>query len=176
VTITQTNEEGKTTVVSSDILSEPTASAVVTQTRVNEQGSTEVVTETKPAVVVTKTDSAGSTFVTTSAVDFAPTPGQRLTRTDSRGSTFYTTYTPGGGRVSSVKLITTTGQDGQPSVITSYTYVEPAAATASDGQAPSGTQTGPPGLQTGRGAAPKNRAMDAALLGGAAVGAFALWI
>ncbi|KAF2744957.1 hypothetical protein M011DRAFT_153846 [Sporormia fimetaria CBS 119925] len=170
VPITTTNDRGEETVSTSEILSEATQSAVVTSTRVNEDGQSEVVTVTRPAIVITRTNSAGSTVVETSAVDFAPTPGQRLTRTDSRGSTFFTTYTPGGGRVSSVKLITTTGPDGAPSVITSYTYVDPTATAGGDGPAET---NGEPTVQ--RGAAPKNPAMGAAVLGGA-LGAFALWL
>jgi outer membrane biosynthesis protein TonB len=171
VTITQTNSKGEATVVSSVILSQPTASAVITSTRVQD-GTTEVVTETKPAVVVTVTDSDGKAFETTSAVDFAPTPGQKLTKTDSKGSVFVTTYTPDGGRVSSVKLITTTNEEGAPMIITSYTYVEPAMATASDGSVPTGTQ-GRPGLQS-QGAAVMNRgAVGGVIVGGLFAG---LWI
>jgi len=44
--------------------------------------------------------------------------------------------------ISSVKLITTTGADGKPRTITSYTYVD---ATANP------TPTGKPGLQNGAG-------------------------
>lgn len=174
VPVTTTAENGETTVVSSSILSEPTASATIVTTRTNEQGSTEVATETKPAVVFSTTDSAGSAIVTTSPVNFVPTAGEVLTTTDSQGSTFLTTYTPSGGKVSSVKLITTTGSDGKPSVVTSYTYIDPAAATQPDGgSSPSETKTGKPGLQSG--AAQRNRAMEAAILGGAVGGAFAIF-
>jgi hypothetical protein len=145
VTVTQTDEEGKTTVVSSHILSEPTASAVVTETLTDDDGSTFLTTATKPAVVVETTDSAGSVRKTTSAVNFAPTPGQKITTTNDQGSTFITTYTPGGGRVSSIKLITTTGEDGQQSVVTSYTYVDPVQTGSGGEQQPGGG--GQPGLQ-----------------------------
>ncbi|KAF2252136.1 hypothetical protein BU26DRAFT_251856 [Trematosphaeria pertusa] len=172
---TTTDSEGQTVVVSSEILSQPTASVAVAVTRTNAQGETEVTTETKPAVIFTATDTAGSAFLTTSAVDFAPTPGQVLTKTDSRGSTFFTTYTPGGGKVSSILLITTTGANGEPMVITSYTFVDPAQATATDANGnPAQTNTGKPGLQTG--AANRNWAADAALVGGAVGGAFAFLI
>ncbi|KAF2468978.1 uncharacterized protein BDR25DRAFT_304868 [Lindgomyces ingoldianus] len=175
VPITTTNSAGEATVVSSGILSQPTASVAVPVTRTNDQGSTIVATETKPAVIFTATDSAGSAFVTTSAVDFAPTQGQVLTTTNAEGSTFLTTYTPGGGKVSSIVLITTTGSDGRPSVITSYTFVGPAQATGTDGKPlPSGATSVKPGLQSG--AADRNRAMEAAMVGGAVGGAFALWI
>ncbi|KAF2276322.1 uncharacterized protein EI97DRAFT_35441 [Westerdykella ornata] len=176
VPITSTDDRGRTTVVSSEILSEPTASAVVTTTRVNDQGATEIATETKPAVVLTSTDAAGSVVTTTSAVDFAPTPGQQLTRTDSRGNTFVTTYTPGAGTVSSVKLITTTGADGKPSVITSYTFVNPGAPTG-EGGSPAGTASGKPGLQTGAAVAMgRNGAVEAAVVGGAVVGWLGMWL
>ncbi|KAF2113038.1 hypothetical protein BDV96DRAFT_149317 [Lophiotrema nucula] len=172
VPITTTNEQGQATVVSSEILSQPTASVVVAVTTTDEKGSTFVASQTKPAVIFTATDSAGSTFVTTSAVPFAPTPGQVLTTTDARGSTVLTTYTPGGGKVSSILLITTTGADGQRSVITSYTYVDPAAATGPNGQPiSSATNSAKPGLQTN--AANKNLVIDAAVVGGAAL---AFWI
>lgn len=173
ITKTETNSEGKTTVVSSHILSEPTASVVVTTTRVNSGGKSEVVTETKPAIVLETTNSAGKTVTSTSAVEFAPTPGQVITTTDPRGSTLYTTYTPPGGRVSSVKLITTTNSQGQPEVITEYTFVEPTPATQ-DGDSPSETQNGTPGLQSG--IAQKNYAMGAAVMGGALGGFFAIFM
>lgn len=172
VEVTQTDANGQTAVISSVFFSEPTASVPVEVTQTDGQ----VATLTKPAVIFTETDAAGATLVRTSAVELAPTPGQVITTTDAKGSTFVTTYTPGGGKVSSIKLITTTGADGQPTVVTSYTFVEPgAAATGTDGQPlPSGTQGGRPGLQSG--AAHKNRAMEAAMVGGAVGGAFALWI
>jgi hypothetical protein len=148
VTITQTDDKGKPTVISSNILSEPTATAVVTDTVVDEKGSTFVTTATKPAVVVVNTDSAGSVHTTMTAVDFAPTPGQKLTTTNDKGSVFVTTYTPGGGRVSSIKLITSTDEGGQEVVVTSYTYVDPVpTGPAQEGQ-PTG-KDGKPGLQNG---------------------------
>lgn len=171
---TTTDSNGQPTVVSSEILSQPTASVAVPVTRTNAQGQTEVATETKPAVIFTATNAAGQPTEITSAVDFAPTPGQVLTKTDSKGSTFLTTYTPGGGKVSSILLITTTGSDGQQSVITSYTVVDPAAATGTDGSPPPTGTNGRPGLQTG--AANKNRAMEAAMVGGAVGGAFAFFV
>ncbi|KAF2190236.1 hypothetical protein K469DRAFT_699843 [Zopfia rhizophila CBS 207.26] len=174
VPVSTTNSAGQATVVSSAILSEPTVSVAVPVTRTNAQGSTIVTEETKPGVVFTATDSAGQAFVTTSAVDFAPTPGQVLTTTDERGSTFLTTYTPDGGKVSSVVLITTTGADGRPSVITSYTFVDPAAATGTDGKPlPSGASTAKPGLQSGvANAYGVNWGVEAVIVGGAV----ALWI
>ncbi|KAF2011425.1 hypothetical protein BU24DRAFT_280807 [Aaosphaeria arxii CBS 175.79] len=163
VPITQTDSAGQPTVISSAILSQPTASVVVPVTRTNEQGQTQVVSESRPAVIFTATDTAGQPFVTTSAVDFAPTKGQVLTRTNSRGSTFLTTYTPDGGKVSSIVLITTTGDNGQPSVVTSYTFVDP-AASQTNGEQPTGTQSGNPRLQS-KGAAGQNKAMGAAFVG-----------
>jgi len=147
ITITQTNDKGEPTVIASHILSEPTATAVVTDTVVDEKGSTFVTTATKPAVVEVHSDSAG-VHTTTKAVDFAPTPGQKLTTTNDKGSVFVTTYTPGGGRVSSIKLITTTGENGQQLVVTSYTYVDPVpTGPAGEGQ-PTG-ENGTPKLQNG---------------------------
>ncbi|KAF2678610.1 hypothetical protein K458DRAFT_244430, partial [Lentithecium fluviatile CBS 122367] len=161
---TTTDSSGQTTTVSSSILSEPTASVALTTTLTNAQGSVQVATTTKPAVIFSTTDSSGRGTVITSAVDFQPTSGEVLTRTNEQGSTFLTTYTPDGGKVSSVVLLTTTGSDGQPSVVTSYTYVDPAAATGSG--AGGATTTGArPGLQSG--AAVRNRAVDAAMYGGA---------
>jgi hypothetical protein len=175
VQITTTNSAGQATVISSAILSKATAFVPVEVTRTNEEGSTEVITTSKPAVIFTATDSAGSTFVTASAVNFAPTVGEVLTSTDAEGSTFLTTYTPDGGRVSSIVLITSAGPDGKPTVITSYTYVDPAAATVTNGQAPpTGTNTAKPGLQTN--AARKNIVMEMAAVGGAVAGAFALFV
>lgn len=168
VPITTTDSNGQATVVSSAIISEPTASVAVAVTRTNDQGQTTIVQETKPAVIFTATDSAGSAFVTTSAVQFAPTSGQVLTQTNAQGSAFVTTYTPTPGRVSKIVLITTTDSRGTPNVVTSYTYVEPAGAT------PATTQTGKPGLQTN--AAMKNRALEAAMAGGAVGGVFAFFL
>lgn len=169
---TTTDGEGRTSVVSSSILSEPTASVAVTTTRVNEQGSTEVATETQPAVIFSTTDSEGRGTVITSAVAFAPTQGQVLTRTNEQGSTILTTYTPDGGKVSSILLLTTTGADGQPSVVTSYTFVEPAAATGTNDEDPSNTAR--PGLQSA--AAVRNMAVDAAMYGGAVGGLLAFFV
>jgi len=172
---TTTDDAGRTTVVSSSILSEPTASVAVTTTRVNDEGSTVVATETQPAVIFSTTDSAGRGTVVTSAVAFAPTSGQVLTRTNEQGSTILTTYTPDGGKVSSILLITTTGADGQPSVVTSYTFVDPAAAatgTGTNNEDP--TNTAKPGLQSG--AAVKHRAVDAAMYGGALGGVLAFFV
>ncbi|KAJ4356622.1 uncharacterized protein N0V89_004658 [Didymosphaeria variabile] len=170
VSVTTTDSDGRTTVATSEILSRPTASIAVPVTRTNSQGSTEVATETKPAVVFSTTDSAGQAIVTTSAVDFAPTKGQVLTTTNAEGSTFLTTYTPGSGRVSSIVLLTTTGADGQQSVVTSYTYVDP-AAQATEGSSDEPGSTAKPSLQKGAAAA-GYRVVDAAVLGGAALAWF----
>lgn len=175
VQITTTNAAGQATVISSAILSKATAFVPVEVTLTNSEGSTEVVTSSKPAVIFTATDSSGRAFVTTSAVNFAPTVGEVLTTTDAKGSTFLTTYTPAGGSVLSVVLITSAGPDGKPTVITSYTYVDPAAATVTNGQVPAtGTNTAKPGLQTN--AARKNIVMEMAAVGGAVAGAFAWFV
>ncbi|KAL6704299.1 hypothetical protein ACN47E_008363 [Coniothyrium glycines] len=160
VTVTS---NGQTQVQTTQVLSEVTASVQVTIVRTNSQGSTVTQTENRPAVILTTTDSVGRTTITTSAGNLQPTVGEVITSTDARGSTFLTTYTPSGGRVSSVRLITTTGADGRPSTLTSYTFVDPAEATQGAGN-PTQT-TGRPGLQTN--AASKNNIMGLAAVGGA---------
>jgi hypothetical protein len=141
-------EDGTTIVRTTRVLSEVTASVPVTLVRTNAQGSTVTQTENRPAVIRTTTDSAGRTTVTTSAANYAPTAGEVQTETDEAGSTFLTTYTPGGGLVSSIKLITTTDAEGRPSTMTSYTFVDPIQATAT-GAANGGDSTEQPSVQTG---------------------------
>lgn len=72
--------------------------------------------------------------------------------------------------MSKIVLITSTNSDGTPTVVTSYTYVEPARNTAP----PSGTQSGKPGLQTN--AANRHRVLEAAVAGGAVGGVFAFFL
>ncbi|KAF2025338.1 hypothetical protein EK21DRAFT_104011 [Setomelanomma holmii] len=159
---TTTDSRGQTVVQTTSVLSQVTASVAVTIVRTNSQGQTVTSTENRPAVIRTTTDAQGRSTVVTSAAQFAPTPGEVRTETNAQGSTFVTTYTPGGGKISSIRLITTTGADGKPSTLTSYTFVDPAQAT----EAPNPTQSsGKPGLQTG--AANKNAALGYALAGGA---------
>ncbi|KAF1847246.1 uncharacterized protein K460DRAFT_55822 [Cucurbitaria berberidis CBS 394.84] len=166
VEATTTDSQGRTVVQTTSVLSQVTASVEVTIVRTNAQGSAVTTTENRPAVVKTTTDSAGRTTVTTSAARFAPTAGEVLTATNAQGSTFLTTYTPGGGKISSVKLITTTGADGKPSTITSYAFVDPAEVPKTSGGDSKPTQTtGKPSLQTG--AANKNFAVGYAMVGGA---------
>lgn len=164
VEATTTDDQGRTTVQTTSVLSQVTASVEVTVVRTNSQGNPETTTENRPAVVKTTTDSEGRTTVTTSAADFAPTAGEVRTTTDAKGSTLLTTYTPGGGKISSVKLITTTGADGRPSTLTSYTFVDPAQPTETDDDKPG--QTDKPGLQNGASAG-KNYAVGYAMVGGA---------
>ncbi|KAJ4362570.1 hypothetical protein N0V83_010664 [Neocucurbitaria cava] len=164
VEATTTDSKGSTVVQTTSVLSQVTASVEVTVVRTNAQGAPETTTETRPAVIKTTTDSEGRTTVTTSAANFAPTAGEVMTTTDAQGSTFLTTYTPGGGKISSVKLLTTTGADGKPSTLTSYTFVDPAEATQTGSDSAS-TTTGKPSLQTG--AANKNFAVGYAVVGGA---------
>jgi len=154
-TVTQ---DGTTVVKTTEVLSAVTASVAVTIVRTNQQGSTVTQTENRPAVIKTVTDDAGRTTVTTSAANYAPTAGEVQTQTDEGGSTFLTTYTPGGGLVSSIQLITTTDAEGRPSTMTSYTFVDPIQATQTNDQS---TPTGKPSLQTG--AAVKNAAQYAAV-------------
>ncbi|EDU48665.1 hypothetical protein PtrSN002B_001097 [Pyrenophora tritici-repentis] len=163
-TVTQ---DGTTVVKTTEVLSAVTASVAVTVVRTNQQGSTVTQTENRPAVIKTVTDSAGRTTVTTSAANYAPTAGEVKTQTNEQGSTFLTTYTPGGGLVSSIQLITTTDSEGRPSTMTSYTFVDPIQATQTDDKT---TATGKPSLQTG--AAIKNAAQYAAV----GVGAFAFFL
>jgi hypothetical protein len=153
-------ESGRTVVQTAQVLSEVTASVPVTVVRTNQQGSTVTATENRPAVIKTTTDSAGRTTVTTSAAEYAPTAGQVQTATDEQGSTFLTTYTPGGGLVSSIKLITTTDAEGRPSTMTSYTFVDPIQATQTADDT-ADAPTGKPSVQTG--AAMKNGAQYAAV-------------
>ncbi|KAF2028686.1 hypothetical protein EK21DRAFT_90504 [Setomelanomma holmii] len=100
----------------------------VTVVRTDSQGSTVTALEAQPAVIHTTTDAQGRATVVTSAAQSAPTAGEVPTETDAEGSTFVTTYSIGGGRVSSITLITITGADGKPSTITSYVFVDPAQA------------------------------------------------
>jgi hypothetical protein len=162
---TTTNAAGSTIVTTTSVLSVATASVPVTRTLVS-AGSTIVTTQLAPAVIRTTTDSRGSTATITSAAQFAPTAGEVRTETDAAGSTFVTTYTPGGGKISSVRLITTTDAQGRPSTMTSYTFVDPAAETAP--AEPSRTQGGRPGLQTGA-AAVNGVGLGWMALGGAVV-------
>ena len=152
-------QDGKTIVRTTQVLSEVTASVPVTRTLTNVAGGSTVVrteTQNRPAVIRTTTDSAGRTTVTTSAANYAPTAGEVQTETDEQGSTFLTTYTPGGGLVSSIKLITTTDAEGRPSTMTSYTFVDPIQATATGG-GNGGDATESPTVQSG--AAVKNGAV-----------------
>jgi hypothetical protein len=177
VQVTTTNNVGSTVIQTSEVLSEVTASVKVTVTRTttNNRGSTVAVTtqEVRPAVIRTTTDSRGSSVAVTSAGNLAPTRGEVLTTTDAKGSTFLTTYTPGGGKVSSVKLLTTTDAEGRPQTLTSIIEVDPTDVPG-NGDAASGgagaTQTGKPSVQSG--SANKN---NAALAGLAGLGAFAFF-
>jgi len=143
-------EDGTTVVRTTQVLSQVTASVAVTVTRTNQRGSTVTATENRPAVIKTTTDRAGRTTVTTSAANYAPTAGEVQTGTDEGGSTFLTTFTPGGGLVSSVKLITTTDAAGRQSTMTTYEFVDPVQATPTaggDGGGDGGNDG--PSLQTG---------------------------
>ncbi|EUC32538.1 hypothetical protein COCCADRAFT_98519 [Bipolaris zeicola 26-R-13] len=153
-------KDGKTIVQTTEVLSEVTASVAVTVVRTNIAGSTVTETENRPAVVKTTTDRAGRTTVTTSAVNFAPTAGQVTSTTDSRGSIVLTTLTPGGGLVSSIKLITTTDAQGRQSTMTTYAFVDPVQATGA-ANSPNAPGNDKPSLQTG--AAVANGAQYAAV-------------
>lgn len=176
VEVTTTNDAGRTVIQTSEVFSEATASVEVTVTRTttNSRGSTIAVTtqEARPAVIRTTTDSRGSSIAITSAGILAPTRGQVLTTTNAEGSTFLTTFTPGGGKVSSVKLLTTTDAEGRPSTLTSIIEVDP-TAVAGDGDADAGTtptQTSRPSVQSG------SASKHGAAMGLAGLGAFAFFL
>lgn len=168
VPVTTTNTDGST--VTTSVLSQVTATVPVTVTRTNAQGQTVTSTEARPAIIQTTTNAQGQTVTTTTAARFQPTSGEVLTETDERGSVFLTTYTPGNGKISSVKLITTTGADGQPSVVTSYTYVDPDQPQQTGGQA---QPSGKPSLQPNA-AAPLN--VQGAALKYGFIGALAFFV
>lgn len=174
VEVTTTNTAGSTVIQTSEVFSEVTASVSVTviRTTTNSRGSTVAVTtqEFRPAVIRTTTDSRGSSVAVTSAANYAPTRGEVLTTTDGRGSTILTTYTPGGGRVSSVRLITTTDAEGRPSTLTSITYVDPTDVAGGGESGGDATQTGKPSVQSGA----ANKA-HAAMAAGVGLGAFAVF-
>jgi hypothetical protein len=65
--------------------SKPTASVAVTTTRVNSKGSTEVATETQPAVLLSTTDSAGRGTVVTSVVTQTGSSGSPSGASSSNG-------------------------------------------------------------------------------------------
>jgi hypothetical protein len=174
IVATVTNKEGRTVVSTTSVFSEVTASLQVTVTRTNAAGATVTTAEFKPAVIKTVTDAQGRAETVTSTANYAPTKGEVITSTNEQGSTFLTTYTPDGGRVSTLKLITTTDAEGRPSTITSYSYVDPTAegGDGNGGGQADPTRTGAPGLQTG--AANRALGMQYAMAGGA-LGAWAMF-
>lgn len=149
VQTTTTNQQGQTVVQTTSVLSQVTASVPVTVTRTNAQGQTVTSTENRPAIIRTTTDSVGRAATVTSAAEFVPTAGEVRTTTNAQGSTFVTTYTPGGGKIESMKLLTTTDAEGRPSTITSYTFVDPQATPNAEGGGAASSGTGRPGLQSG---------------------------
>ena len=162
VPITTTNQQGQTVIQTASVLSAPTASIPIVLTR-----NGIATTELRPAVIRTLTDARGRLTTTTSAAQFAPTPGEVRTETDGQGKTFVTTYTPGGGTISSIKLITTTGPDGRPSVVTSYEFVDPVATPAGGGGGDAArSSTGKPSVQTNA-AGSRGKVVGYALAGGA---------
>jgi len=107
-------------------LSEATVSVASVVPTTNAQGQTTLITTTVAAAVVT--DASGQ--VTTSAVPTINSVGEAIiTSTDGAGSTFVTTITPTGGVVSSIVLQTTTLPDGSRSTYTSFAAVTPTAAS-----------------------------------------------
>jgi hypothetical protein len=174
IVATTTNKDGRTVVSTTSVFSEVTASVRVTVTRTNEAGATVTAAEFKPAVIQTTTDSQGRTATVTSTANYAPTKGEVITSTNEQGSTFLTTYTPDGGRVSTLKLITTTDAQGRSSTITSYSYVDPtdAGGDSNGGGQADPTKAGSPGLQSG--AANPALGVQYAMAGGA-LGALAMF-
>jgi hypothetical protein len=172
-----TTQNGRTVIQTSEILSEVTASVQVTVVRTvtNQAGSTVVQTtqENRPAVIRTTTNAQGNTVAVTSAGNLAPTRGEVLTTTNAQGSTFLTTYTPGGGKISSLRLVTTTDAQGQPQTLTSIIEVDPTDVAGGNDSGPGGASATPserPSVQSG--SANKN---NAALAGLAGLGAFAFF-
>ena len=112
---------------------------------------------------MTTTDQYGASVVLSGA-----SRGAVITTTDARGSTFITTYTPGGGKVSSVVLYTTTLPDGAQATVTSLTVVGGAQAATGSSSRGSPTNTAAPGLQSGAASAPRAHVKGAfAVVGGA---------
>ncbi|KAH8722432.1 hypothetical protein GQ44DRAFT_711805 [Phaeosphaeriaceae sp. PMI808] len=160
---TTVNSQGQTIVQTSSILSQVTASVPVTLVSTNSRGQAVTTTENRPAIIRTMTDAQGRTTVTTSAAQFVPTANEVRTQTDDQGRTFLTTFTPGGEKISSIKLITTIGADGKPSTITTYEFVDPQPTPT---QANPGQTTSKPGLQPNAAVA-NNGAFGYVLAGGA---------
>jgi hypothetical protein len=163
VEVSTTDSQGQATTITTSAVASPTVSVTQEITTTNSKGSTVVQTTTAPAAVVTQdgvvttspvsvfvastantkptdvttTDTAGQTVVLASV-----TPGKIVTATNANGGVFVTTYTPGGGTVSSLVLMTTQLPNGQLTTITSFAVV--AADTAA-----SPSSTNAPKIQSG---------------------------
>ena len=154
IQVPTTDSAGSTTVVTTSVVASASVSVVQAVTTTNSKGSTIVTSSTVAAAVVTQangkvttsavpvfvntptsaatkpvdvttTDKAGNTVVLSKV-----TSGQVITTTDGKGSTFVTTFTPGGGKVSSLVLQTTTLPNGMQSTITSFAVVQAQTSTA----------------------------------------------
>jgi hypothetical protein len=157
VTLSSTDAAGSAIVqTSSTAIPVPVTSVAVPVTATDAAGNTIVASSAAPAVVISTTDSAGNNIAITSRLTGAPpavitpTPGQVITTTDARGSTFVTTYTPGGGRATSLVVLTETLSNGQ--VVTKTETVIGGAdetGTAGNGGTKPTSTRGPAGLQTG---------------------------
>jgi hypothetical protein len=127
IVVSSTNSAGSVQATTIPVLASASTSVPVTLTSTNSAGALVFVTTSLPAVLTT--DSAGQ--VTTSP---APTLNSNgaivLTTTNAAGSTFVTTITPTGGVVSSEVVITETLPNGAKSTFTSFAVV-PTAATES---------------------------------------------
>lgn len=188
VTLSSTDPAGSVVVSTTSAIAAASTSVAVPITTTNANGQTITTSSSVPAVVVvsngvtslspvpvytpaptpsnglydiTTTDQYGNTVVLSNVHS-----GEVLTTTDAKGSTFITTFTPGGGRVSSLVLETTTLPNGQESTITSFA-VASGAVTTSTG--PAGASNSPH-LQNGV-AIPRRVGKYVVALIGGAVGA-----
>jgi hypothetical protein len=144
VVIVTTNSRGSTVSTTS-----PVASVAVDQngdivTSVDAPEPSGSTRRTSASDVVTTTDQYGVSVVLSGV-----SRGAVITATDAKGSTFITTYTPGGGRVSSLVLYTTTLPNGSQATVTSLAIVGGAQAATASSERASPTNTAAPGLQSG---------------------------
>ncbi|KAF2762545.1 hypothetical protein EJ05DRAFT_5599 [Pseudovirgaria hyperparasitica] len=99
--------------------SDPTI--IVPVTRTNSAGNTFISSILQPGGVVTTTNSQGSQVVMTTP---RPTTPRAVTMTDEQGSTFVTTITPSGRLITSLVTLTQANAQGTVEVITSIEIIE----------------------------------------------------
>ncbi|KAH7394819.1 hypothetical protein BKA66DRAFT_438618 [Pyrenochaeta sp. MPI-SDFR-AT-0127] len=128
---TMYDPDNRILIMTTSVLGEVTAVVDVLVVRTNAQSTTVMSTEVRSAIMETTINSAGRTWVTTAAGEFAQIAGQVLPRIDGGVSTFSTMFTPGSGRITYTNLITTTGADGRPMTITTYDIVDPISVPSS---------------------------------------------